>query len=174
MPNKKSYKILKQTDSEFLSANFAFYRNENNLVYRYIGYLDSPNCPDGEYIEYNLAANDSVIWPICYNSFGANSKSCVHTYYEMNDLVQNSVEHKSFVFVTVAPNDTIWSPMPTEIDEISKNIGLTSIGGEGAAWFLFAAILNGKTYGNPVGVNDNKFMPQSFALSQNYPNPFNP
>jgi hypothetical protein len=174
MSNNKSYKILKDSISGDTYIHYYFYRNDGNLVYRYNGNFDSTKCQDGEYVEYNFAANDSGIWPICYNNFGASNKSCIHTFLEMNDMVQNSVEHKTFVYVTIAPNDTIWSPMPTEIDEITKNIGITTIGGEGAAWYLFAAILNVKTYGRSVGVNDKKYIPQTYSLSQNFPNPFNP
>ena len=70
MSNGKSYKILKITYSDVNYAYYIFYRNEGNLVYRYTGSYDTTKCQSREYIEYDFSAKDSVIWSICYDSFG--------------------------------------------------------------------------------------------------------
>jgi hypothetical protein len=174
MPNGKSYKILKENFPGDTYNYYSYYRNEGKLVYRYIGIPDSVHCPEGEQVEYNFAARDSVIWPICDYIFEAGYKSCVNTYIQHEYMTQTDIETKTFYYVAIDNVDTIWSPLSTEIINVSKNIGIESMMGESEHFGLFAAVLNGKTYGNPVGVKDNIAAPPTFSLSQNYPNPFNP
>jgi len=174
MPNGKSYKILKENFKDASYNYYSYYRNEGMLVYKYIGIPDSMHCPEGEYIEYNFAARDSVIWPICDYIFDAQYKSCVDTYIQHEYITQTDIETKTFFYVAIDNVDTIWSPLSTQIIDIAKNIGIESKTGESVHYSLFAAVLNGITYGHPVGMNDQKSIPLTFSLSQNYPNPFNP
>lgn len=58
---------------------------------------------------------------------------------------------------------------------ITDSIGLTSTWNIFETHELVGAIINGKTYGTIVSIEDHKNkLIKSFYLSQNYPNPFNP
>jgi hypothetical protein len=174
MANGKIYKILKETYSDFNDVHYIFYRNDGDFVYNYSGIYDSTKCPEGEYIEYNFTSRDSVIWPICFNNFGAEYKSCVKTFNELYGIFTTVSETKEFVYVIPSPGDTIWSPLSTDIIDIAKNIGVIRKMGETYFYVLNGVVLNGKTYGTLVGVKDKITVPMVYSLSQNFPNPFNP
>jgi hypothetical protein len=174
MPNGKTYKIMKETYSDMPGSSYYYlFRNEDTVLYMYTG--DTLQCPNREYIEYNFASADSNLWPICHTSLGAEYKSCYKTFYSYQPVFNSTMETKLYYYVAIRNLDTIWSVLGTSIIWVTKNVGISSSLYEAGGYYvLYGAILNGKKYGNIVGIKDKLIEPQYYNLSQNYPNPFNP
>ncbi len=149
MPNGESYFIKTSENSTY----FQYLRIDTSMSV--VAEYDSGSCTNDEFSLYPLLTYNDSITPWT---------NCLDYYYNVSFLDSDRlfIEYDWMLYQEFT---------------FTKGIGLTSlfvVEGTSGMTNLNAAIINGVTYGEFVGVEDENPFPQNFKLFQPYPNPFNP
>ncbi len=158
MPNGKRY----------FETNFDFFPwvridTSENIVYA-IDALYSDTCQFGELDFFKLFLVDSGT---------GVSNNCHNTLIEY----ENGSMYSSLLDDTTDYIEYEWSDYLDHDYKLSKHLGMTYFfHAEGSSGYgeLVAAEIDGVTYGEFVGVEDENPIPKNFKLHRPYPNPFNP
>ncbi|MFQ6677141.1 MAG: T9SS type A sorting domain-containing protein [Fidelibacterota bacterium] len=149
MPNGETY-FVKTKDG---SSYFQYLRIDTSISV--VAEYDSGSCTNNEFSLYPLLTYNDSITPWT---------NCLDYYYNVSFLDPDRlfIEYDWMLYQEYT---------------FTKGIGLTSlfvVEGTSGTTNLNAAIINGVTYGEFVGVEDGHPIPENFKLYQPYPNPFNP
>ena len=156
-------------------GNMSFYRIDDSMRVR--GYTRSVSCPEREFIQFHLQAQDSSIWNVCvlgnsYRSYNGFLRNTIEFYPNINRTLPT--KKYSGAYIDPFSGDTVFTNIYYPRHDLARGIGLIRFQGEAAPEYrLVGAIINGVTYGNVSSVGLTQSERKEDGTLLNFPNPFN-